>query len=89
MSRWLDDEFQYLPQVPLSERESFVQMVQTITYAPRSVSAKATAAMLPKHNRVLRLIVLQGITDLFRLDTIFRRRKKLGQMTSPSFKHSP
>ena len=75
VSGWLEEQFRYLPKMALEEQSEFIATVQKMAYAP---TKKWTPQPIhdPFPSRLFWSIVTQGITDLFRVESVFRKRKK-------------
>ena len=75
ISKWLEEQFRYLPKLAKEDQTGFVATVQRMAYAPTK-KINPQLILDPFVNRLFWSIVTQGITDLFRVESVFRKRKK-------------
>jgi hypothetical protein len=75
VSGWLEEQFRYLPKLALEEQSEFIATVQKMAYAPAKKWTPQTIHD-PFPTRLFWSIITQGITDLFRVESVFRKRKK-------------
>ncbi|MCU0721697.1 MAG: transglutaminase-like domain-containing protein, partial [Pirellula sp.] len=75
ISGWLEVQFRYLPKLAKEDQSGFIATVQAIAYAPEKRLA-TKPSLEPFLSRMFWSIVTQGITDLFRVESVFRKRKK-------------
>ncbi|MCU0711480.1 MAG: transglutaminase-like domain-containing protein [Pirellula sp.] len=75
LSSWLEDQFQYLPTLNKEDRSGFLAAVQHLAYAPKKRSH--LQPIFDQHlTKMFWSVVVQGFTDLVRLESVFRKRKK-------------
>lgn len=78
VSKWLGEHFRFLPAFSVEGRRQFTATVQQMAYAPRS-NVQSSAASTPIVNELFWIVVGQGLSDLFRIESVFRKRKKLSR----------
>ncbi|MFN7875456.1 MAG: transglutaminase-like domain-containing protein [Pirellula sp.] len=87
VSGWLEEQFRYLPVLTVEERTGFIAKVQAMAYAPNQ-NRSSTFDPDPFVSRLFWKIITQGITDLFRVQSVFRKRKKSPQSSKLTLSHS-
>lgn len=75
VSRWLEEHFKYLPSLRSEDRAGLIATVQQLAYAPKT-NSRSLPIIDRQLTKMFWTIVMQGFSDLVRLDSLFRRRKK-------------
>jgi protein-glutamine gamma-glutamyltransferase len=87
VSGWLEEQFRYLPVLTREDRTGFIARVQALAYAPNQNRSREPY-LDPFVSRLFWTIITQGITDLFRVQSVFRKRKKSPQSSKVTLSQS-